>query len=49
MPLFIGRPLGGEANVVMMTALRGASNANAKRELEWRPAHSSWQQVFAVA
>ena len=48
-PLFIGRLLGGEASVVMMTDLRGASNANAKRELEWRPAHSSWQQGFAVA
>jgi hypothetical protein len=29
---------------VMMTELRGASNAKAKRELGWRPAHPSWRQ-----
>ena len=33
----------------MMTELRGASNAKAKRELQWRPAHSSWRQGFAAA
>ena len=26
-----------------------ASNAKAKRELGWRPAHPSWQQGFAAA
>jgi hypothetical protein len=31
---------------VMMTELRGASNAKAKRELGWRPAHASWRQGF---
>ena len=30
----------------MMTELRGASNAKAKRELGWRPAHPSWRQGF---
>ena len=35
----------GEAGVVMMTEIRGASNAKAKRELEWRPAHPSGRQV----
>ena len=39
----------GEAGVVMMTELRGASNAKAKRELAWRPAHPSWRQGFAAA
>jgi hypothetical protein len=34
--------------VVMMTELRGASNAKAKRELVWRPAHPSWRQGFAA-
>jgi hypothetical protein len=34
---------------VMMTEIRGASNAKAKRELEWRPAHPSWRQGFAAA
>jgi nucleoside-diphosphate-sugar epimerase len=48
-PRFVGRLFGGEAGVVMMTDIRGASNAKAKRELGWRPAHPSWRQGFAVA
>ena len=48
-PRFIGRLVAGEFGVVMMTELRGASNAKAKRELAWRPAHPSWRQGFAVA
>jgi nucleoside-diphosphate-sugar epimerase len=26
--------------------MRGASNAKAKRELDWQPAHPSWRQGF---
>jgi nucleoside-diphosphate-sugar epimerase len=48
-PRFIGRLFAGEAGVVMMTDSRGASNAKAKRELAWRPAHPSWRQGFAAA
>jgi nucleoside-diphosphate-sugar epimerase len=48
-PRFIGRLFAGEAGVVMMTDVRGASNAKAKRELAWRPAHPSWRQGFAAA
>jgi len=48
-PRFIGRLFAGEAGVVMMTDTRGASNAKAKRELAWRPAHPSWRQGFAAA
>ena len=48
-PRFIARLLAGEAGVVMMTEIRGASNAKAKRELAWRPAHPSWRQGFAAA
>lgn len=48
-PRFVGRLFAGEVGVVMMTELRGASNAKAKRELQWRPAHSSWRQGFAAA
>jgi nucleoside-diphosphate-sugar epimerase len=48
-PRFIGRLFAGEAGVVMMTDARGASNAKAKRELAWRPAHASWRQVLAAA
>jgi nucleoside-diphosphate-sugar epimerase len=48
-PRFIGRLFAGEAGVVMMTDVRGASNAKAKRDLAWRPAHPSWRQGFASA
>jgi nucleoside-diphosphate-sugar epimerase len=48
-PRFVGRLFAGEVGVVMMTELRGASNAKAKRELAWRPAHPSWRQGFAMA
>jgi nucleoside-diphosphate-sugar epimerase len=48
-PRFVGRLFAGEAGVVMMTEARGASNAKAKRELGWRPAHPSWRQGFAAA
>src|SRR5215467_9509006 len=47
-PRFVGRLFAGEAGVVLMTGLRGASNAKAKRELGWRPAHPSWRQGFAA-
>jgi len=48
-PRLIGRLFAGEAGAMMMTELRGASNAKAKRELAWRPAHPSWRQGFAAA
>lgn len=47
-PRSVGRLFAGEAGVVMMTEIRGASNAKAKRELAWRPAHSSWRQGFGA-
>jgi nucleoside-diphosphate-sugar epimerase len=40
-PRWVGRVLAGEATTVMMTELRGASNAKAKRELGWTPRHPS--------
>lgn len=46
-PRFIGRLAAGPAGVVLMTELRGASNAKAKRELGWHPAHRSWRQGLA--
>src|SRR5919202_2679225 len=46
-PRFVGRLFAGQAGVVMMTELRGASNAKAKRELAWRPTHPSWREGFA--
>jgi nucleoside-diphosphate-sugar epimerase len=48
-PRFVGRLFAGEAGVMMMTELRGASNAKAKRELGWRPSHPSWRQGLAAA
>lgn len=48
-PRFVGRLFAGDVGVVMMTELRGASNAKAKRELAWRPGHPSWRQGFAAA
>jgi nucleoside-diphosphate-sugar epimerase len=48
-PRFVGRLFAGEVGVVMMTELRGASNAKATRELAWRPAHPSWRQGFTTA
>ena len=47
-PRFIGRLFAGEVGDVLMTELRGASNAKAKRELAWRPAHPSWREGFAA-
>jgi nucleoside-diphosphate-sugar epimerase len=47
-PKFVGRVMAGEAGAVMMTEIRGASNAKAKRELGWAPGHASWRQGFAA-
>jgi nucleoside-diphosphate-sugar epimerase len=46
-PKFVGRLVAGEAGAVLMTDIRGASNAKAKRELGWAPRHASWRQGFA--
>jgi len=48
-PRFVGRLFAGETGVMMMTELRGASNAKAKRDLGWQPKHASWRQGFAAA
>ena len=47
-PRWVGRLAAGEAGTVMMTEIRGASNAKAKRELGWQPRHASWRQGFAA-
>jgi nucleoside-diphosphate-sugar epimerase len=46
-PRWLGRMLAGEAVAVMMTEVRGSSNAKAKRELGWEPKYPSWRQGFA--
>jgi nucleoside-diphosphate-sugar epimerase len=47
-PKFVGRLVAGEAGAVMMTEIRGASNAKAKRELGWAPSHVSWREGLAA-
>jgi nucleoside-diphosphate-sugar epimerase len=47
-PRLVGRLVAGEAAVVMMTEIRGGSNAKAKRELGWNPEHPSWREGFAA-
>jgi nucleoside-diphosphate-sugar epimerase len=48
-PRWLGRIIAGEAAAVMMTDVRGASNAKAKRELGWTPAHPTWREGFVSA
>ncbi len=46
LPVWLGRIAVGEVGVSMMTQIRGASNAKAKRELAWRPRYRSWREGF---
>jgi nucleoside-diphosphate-sugar epimerase len=45
-PAWLARLLAGEHAVVLMTEVRGAANAKARRELGWTPVHRSWRQGF---
>ena len=46
-PKWLARIGAGAHIVAMMTEARAGSNAKAKRELLWQPAHPSWRQGFA--
>jgi nucleoside-diphosphate-sugar epimerase len=46
-PRWVGRLAAGEAATLMMTEVRGASNAKAKREFGWQLRYPSWRQGFA--
>lgn len=46
-PRWLGRLAAGEVAVLAMTEIRGASNAKAKRDLDWQPRYPSWRQGFA--
>jgi nucleoside-diphosphate-sugar epimerase len=46
LPRWVGRLLAGEANTIMMTEVRGASNEKAKRELGWELRYPSWRLGF---
>lgn len=45
-PAWLARLVAGPAAAATATQLRGASNAKARRELEWAPRHASWRQAF---
>lgn len=45
-PRWLGRLAAGEAGVVMMTEIRGASNEKARRELGWTPGHPTWREAL---
>jgi 2-alkyl-3-oxoalkanoate reductase len=47
LPRWLGRLVVGDAAAVMMTEVRGASNAKAKRELAWKPHYPNWRVGFA--
>jgi nucleoside-diphosphate-sugar epimerase len=49
LPRWLARIVAGEAGVALMTEIRGASNAKAKRELGWTLRYPSWRQGFPAA
>jgi nucleoside-diphosphate-sugar epimerase len=48
-PRWLAKLAAGDAITMMATESRGASNAKARRELGWEPAHPSWRQGFREA
>jgi nucleoside-diphosphate-sugar epimerase len=46
LPVWLARVVAGEVVVRWMTEGRGSSNEKAKRELDWRPAWTSWRDGF---
>jgi nucleoside-diphosphate-sugar epimerase len=48
-PVWLASLVGGKQAAVMSTALEGASNEKAKRELGWQPRYPSWRQGFREA
>jgi nucleoside-diphosphate-sugar epimerase len=46
LPRWLGRLLAGEGMTIMMTEVRGASNAKARRELGWELRYPSWRLGF---
>jgi nucleoside-diphosphate-sugar epimerase len=47
-PIFVARLAVGEHGVVVMTEIRGASNAKAKCTLGWQPVWASWRDGFRI-
>jgi 2-alkyl-3-oxoalkanoate reductase len=44
--VWLGRLFAGELAVLVMTEIRGSSNAKAKQELGWNPSYASWRDGF---
>lgn len=47
-PAWVGRLVGGDGLVRMMTQVRGSSNVKARAELGWVPRYPSWRSGFAA-
>jgi nucleoside-diphosphate-sugar epimerase len=47
-PAWVGRLVVGEVGVAMMTEVRGASNAKARREMGWEPRYPDWREAIAA-
>jgi len=45
-PLWAGRIVAGEPGVSLFTRIHGASNAKARRELNWEPRYRTWRDGF---
>jgi nucleoside-diphosphate-sugar epimerase len=45
-PFWLGKLFAGDMLATMMVEGRGASNAKAKRELDWQPLYPSWREGF---
>lgn len=45
-PVWLVRPMLGEAMLEIVTSARGSSNAKAKRLLGWQPIYASWRDGF---
>lgn len=48
-PVWLARLIAGAVPVQWMTEGRGSSNAKARRDLDWRPAWSTWREGFRHA
>jgi nucleoside-diphosphate-sugar epimerase len=48
-PRWLARLAAGESGIVIMTEVRGASNAKAKRELRWTLRYPSWREGFKAS
>lgn len=46
LPAWLVRPMLGAYGVSVMTAIRGSSNAKARRDLGWVPTYGSWREGF---